>query len=140
MLGLTFEKLFLVAVVAALVIGPKRLPAYTRRLTDLIRSVRSFVEVARTQAENEIGVPFDRAQWQALDPRQYDPRRILREALDEPTAGVAARPATDTVPASAKAGGAVTAAPRVRTYRVTGTSGHPRRVVVDEAVDRPAVA
>jgi sec-independent protein translocase protein TatB len=94
MLGLTFEKLFLVAVVAALVIGPKRLPVHTRQLTDLIRSMRSFVEVARTRAESEIGVPFDRAQWQSLDPRQYDPRRILREALGGPSGG-------DAVPAAA---------------------------------------
>ena len=44
MFGLSFEKLFLVAIVAGLVIGPQRLPLYAHRLAELIRSFRTFVE------------------------------------------------------------------------------------------------
>lgn len=133
MLGLTFEKLFVVAVVAALVIGPKRLPVYTRQLTDLIRSMRSLVDVARTRAESDMGFPLDREQWIALDPRQYDPRRIVRDALREPAVADAAPSSVDVSSPAGEAGVDATTAPRVRTYRVTGTSGHPRRVVIDEA-------
>ena len=34
----------------------------------------------------EMGPDFDELDWKKLDPRQYDPRRIIREALldDEP--------------------------------------------------------
>ena len=37
-----------------------------------------MVEGAKGQLENEIGEELD---WKKLDPRQYDPRRIIREAL-----------------------------------------------------------
>ncbi len=31
----------------------------------------------------ELGPDFDDMDWKKLDPRQYDPRRIIREALQE---------------------------------------------------------
>ena len=31
--------------------------------------------------DNELGDDFDPEAWKKLDPRQYDPRRILRDAL-----------------------------------------------------------
>jgi sec-independent protein translocase protein TatB len=39
----------------------------------------------------EMGPDFDDIDWKKLDPRQYDPRRIIREALiedDEPVVKV----------------------------------------------------
>ncbi|WP_159500140.1 hypothetical protein [Microbacterium sp. 18062] len=90
MFGLTAEKLVLVLIIAAVVIGPRRLPGYARTLADVVRSLRSTFEAARTQAEAETGIPLDRAQWQSLDPRRYDPRQIVRNALIEaPTASSA---------------------------------------------------
>ena len=53
MFGLTFEKLFLVAVVAGLLLGPHRLPAYARELGRTVRAFRDFVEVQRSRAEAE---------------------------------------------------------------------------------------
>jgi sec-independent protein translocase protein TatB len=35
---------------------------------------------AKDQLSNEIGEDLD---WKKLDPRQYDPRRIIREALSD---------------------------------------------------------
>jgi hypothetical protein len=67
MFGLTIEKLFLVAVIAAIVIGPQRLPVYATRLAELIRSLRAYVESTRARAENETGLPLTRAQWESLD-------------------------------------------------------------------------
>jgi len=112
MFGLTFEKLFLVAIVAGLVIGPQRLPIYTHRLAELIRSVRSFVDASKARADLE-----------ALDVRQYDPRLIVRKALTEPATAQPADEADLEEQAS-----------RVRPgqkYLVTGGSAHPRRILID---------
>jgi sec-independent protein translocase protein TatB len=32
---------------------------------------------------DELGPDYDDVDWKKLDPRQYDPRRIIREALTE---------------------------------------------------------
>jgi sec-independent protein translocase protein TatB len=38
---------------------------------------------ASKQVRNEMGPEFDDIDWSKLDPRQYDPRRIVREALTD---------------------------------------------------------
>lgn len=80
MFGLSFEKLIIVGIFAALVIGPQRLPHYAQKLGEFARLLRAQVDTARTRAAESMGTE----DWRALDPRQYDPRRIIREALDEP--------------------------------------------------------
>jgi sec-independent protein translocase protein TatB len=81
-------ELVVLLVVAIVVIGPERLPKYAAELGRLVREVRSFARNAREQVRSEMGDEFDDVDWQALDPRRYDPRRIVREALleddDEP--------------------------------------------------------
>ncbi|MFT4051019.1 MAG: hypothetical protein QM677_02075 [Microbacterium sp.] len=102
MFGLTLEKLVLVAIFAGIVLGPQRLASYTRRLSDTVRSLRAFVEATRRRAEQDLGVPLTRAEWEELDLRQYDPRRVVREALADGV--IAPSPAAATTP-SAGAGG-----------------------------------
>nr|WP_218886402.1 Sec-independent protein translocase TatB [Kineococcus aurantiacus] len=75
------------------VLGPERLPHYAEQLAGLVKSARRFAKGAQAQMREELGPEFDDIDWQKLDPRQYDPRRIVREALteawnddDEPTA------------------------------------------------------
>lgn len=84
--GLTFEKLFLIAIIAVLLLGPDRLPHYASQLARLVRSLKSMATGARERMREEMGPEFDEIDWKKLDPRQYDPRRIIREALadDEP--------------------------------------------------------
>jgi sec-independent protein translocase protein TatB len=36
---------------------------------------------AKDRLRDEMGPDFDDVDWKRLDPRQYDPRRIIREAL-----------------------------------------------------------
>ncbi|WP_181397110.1 hypothetical protein [Cryobacterium arcticum] len=84
MLGLSFEKLIVVALIAVFVIGPDRLPLYAGRLATLVRTLRDRSEAAQVRVTQELGEGFDVAEWKQLDPRQYDPRRIIREALAEP--------------------------------------------------------
>ncbi|WEO77206.1 Sec-independent protein translocase TatB [Cryobacterium sp. SO2] len=81
MLGLSFEKLLVVALIAVFVIGPDRLPLYAGRLAEFVRSLRGRSEVAKARVKQELGDDFDIDEWKRLDPRQYDPRRIVREAL-----------------------------------------------------------
>jgi sec-independent protein translocase protein TatB len=81
-------ELLILLAVALVVIGPERLPKYAAELARVVRDVRSFARNAREQVRSEMGEEFDDIDWQALDPRRYDPRRIVREALleddDEP--------------------------------------------------------
>jgi len=89
--GLTIEKLLLIGVVAALILGPERLPRYAESLAALTKRARAWVSTARTRVRDEMGEDFDDVDWRTLDPRQYDPRRIIREALLD-DAPVAPRP------------------------------------------------
>ncbi|WP_426566029.1 Sec-independent protein translocase TatB [Angustibacter sp. McL0619] len=68
-------------VVALLILGPERLPQYAAQLARLVREARTFAGKAREQVKAEMGDEFDDVDWKALDPRRYDPRRIVREAL-----------------------------------------------------------
>lgn len=100
MFGIGMEKLLLVAVLAALIIGPRRLPLYARRLADAVRGFRRLIETARQAAEIETGLTAD--DWRVLDPRRYDPRAIVREAAsgtDAPEPATVAPPAPQSAPA-----------------------------------------
>ena len=81
--GLTFDKLIIIAVIAVFLIGPDRLPGYAAQLARLVRSVRAMADGAKDRMREEMGPEFDEVDWKKLDPRQYDPRRIIREALLE---------------------------------------------------------
>jgi sec-independent protein translocase protein TatB len=79
--GLSFDKILVIGIIAVVVIGPQRLPAAAARLAQLVRSVREMADGARDRLRDEMGPEFDDVDWKKLDPRQYDPRRIIREAL-----------------------------------------------------------
>lgn len=85
--GLTFEKLLIIAIIAVFVLGPERLPYYASQLARLVKTVRNMANGAKDRMRDEMGPDFDEIDWKKLDPRQYDPRRIIRDALldDEPT-------------------------------------------------------
>lgn len=95
MFGLTFEKLLLIGVLAVILVGPERLPRYAADLARFVKWLRSFADGARSRMREEMGPEFDEVDWKKLDPRQYDPRRIIREALtdDEPPPRQVVRPA-----------------------------------------------
>lgn len=96
MFGLSGEKLIIILVIAALVLGPERLPSYAKWLAEFVKKVRRFAQDTKAQIESESGESLEDVDWRKLDPRQYDPRRIIREALlDEdasrPAAGLKPR-------------------------------------------------
>lgn len=95
MFGLTFDKLLIIGVIAVFLLGPERLPYYASQLARLVRSLRDLASGAKDRMREEMGPEFDDVDWKKLDPRQYDPRRIIREALLDDEA-----PATPTTTAS----------------------------------------
>jgi sec-independent protein translocase protein TatB len=79
MFGLTIEKLVVIAVIAAFIIGPERLPLYAGRVAGFVRGLRDLADSAKLRVKEELGDEYDTVEWTKLDPRQYDPRRIVRE-------------------------------------------------------------
>ena len=72
--------------VAAIVIGPQRLPGYAEQLGALVRRARAWMKDAKGRIDTEMGDDAIDLDWTTLDPRRYDPRRIVRDALLEPDA------------------------------------------------------
>ena len=83
MFGLTFEKILLIGIVAVFLLGPERLPHYAAQLARLVKQLRNLANGAKDRMRDEMGPDFDDVDWKKLDPRQYDPRRIIREALTD---------------------------------------------------------
>lgn len=81
--GLTIEKLLVIGIIALFLIGPDRLPAYSAQFGRLVRQLRDMASGAKDRMRDELGPDFDDMDWKKLDPRQYNPRRIIREALQE---------------------------------------------------------
>lgn len=101
--GLTFDKLVIIGIIALVLVGPDRMPAYAAKLAQLVRTVRDMANGAKSRLRDEMGPEFDDIDWRQLDPRQYDPRRIIRDALTEE-------------PAAAAPAATVTRAPRESAY------------------------
>ena len=95
--GLTFEKLLLIGVIAAVIIGPERLPKAAETFAGFVRRAGEYLRDTKSKMRDEIGPEIDDVDWRKLDPRQYDPRRIIREALVDDDAAPAAVAATAVV-------------------------------------------
>lgn len=81
MFGISSGEFVVLLAVAAVVVGPERLPEYAAQLARLVKQLRRMAQGATEQVRTELGPDFDDVDWRKLDPRQYDPRRIVREAL-----------------------------------------------------------
>lgn len=85
MFGLSSEKIMILLVLALFILGPERLPGYAKAFAQFIKKMRAMANSAQTQMKDELGEGFEDLDWKKLDPRQYDPRRIIREALLDDT-------------------------------------------------------
>ena len=81
--GINGSEFLIIVLVAVIVVGPQRLPEYTRKLTQMVRQLRVFLDNARSQIAEEVGPEMADLDLSSLDPRQYDPRKIVRDALGE---------------------------------------------------------
>ncbi|PFG33736.1 Sec-independent protein translocase TatB [Sanguibacter antarcticus] len=85
MFGINGGELIIILVLAVLVIGPERLPGYAEQLATLVRRGKGFLAEAKVKVTEELGPEIGDVDWAQLDPRRYDPRRIVRDALLEDT-------------------------------------------------------
>nr|WP_300340462.1 twin-arginine translocase TatA/TatE family subunit [Actinomyces sp.] len=83
MFGISGGEFFVILLVIVIVVGPQRLPEYTRKLTQLVRQLRLFIDNAKEQIAEEVGPELGDLSLKDLDPRNYDPRKIVRDVLGE---------------------------------------------------------
>ncbi len=121
MFGINGAEFLVLLLVAVLVVGPERLPSYAEQLGGWVRSLRRFLGTAKHRVADELGEEAVDVDWASLDPRRYDPRRIVREALlDDP---VPARPSPTDRPAGTPSGRRYTTGAARRTVDPEVTSG-----------------
>ncbi len=58
------------------------MPEYSRKLAEWVKNARRMSEDAKSRLKEEVPEIND-LEWRRMDPRQYDPRRIIKEALLE---------------------------------------------------------
>ena len=93
--GIDAEKLFVLLIIGMLVLGPDKLPEYAAKFGRVVRELRRMAAGAQEQLREELGPEFQDINWGKLDPRQYDPRRIIRDALMEDPPDLPPAPATN---------------------------------------------
>ncbi|MEE1620389.1 sec-independent translocase [Zafaria sp. Z1313] len=110
MFGINGGEFLVLAILAVLVLGPDKLPVYAQQLARLVKEVRRMATGAKEQLREEVGDDIADIDWRKLDPRQYDPRKIIKEALlddfddalsaakDEPAKAIEAAPARPAAP------------------------------------------
>ncbi|MFI2104043.1 Sec-independent protein translocase TatB [Isoptericola sp. NPDC019693] len=121
-------ELIIIVVLAVLLIGPERLPGYAAQLASLVKRGKRLLQDTKARVDTELGPEFKDVDWSKLDPRQYDPRRIVREALMDDDDAPAAGPRGAAAAGGAAAGGAV----------ATAASGERRAAAVPAPFDDEA--
>lgn len=129
MFGINGWELVIILLVAMLVIGPERLPVYAEQLGSLVRRGRALLQSAKARVDDELGPEFNDVDWSKLDPRQYDPRKIVRDALldDSPPP----EPST-TRAAAAQAAAAAVAEQNGRATASAGAVAEPGKAPYDD--------
>jgi len=75
------SELAVIALLAIILIGPERLPQYAQQLGRLVQNLKRLSADTSQRVRDELGPELDDLDLRSLDPRQYDPRRIVRDAL-----------------------------------------------------------
>lgn len=121
MFGINGGEAIIILVVAILVIGPERLPKYAEQLAGLVKRARVLMADAKEKVSEELGPEITDVDWAQLDPRRYDPRRIVRDALLDDTPPT---PRTSKTPSpTTSAGRAGTTTPPTATGAGTPATG-----------------
>ncbi|WP_404285879.1 sec-independent translocase [Glutamicibacter arilaitensis] len=80
-IGINGGEFIILAILAVVILGPEKLPEYAKKLANLVKELRRMANGAKEQLREEVGDEVADMDWRKLDPRQYDPRRIIKEAL-----------------------------------------------------------
>ncbi|PQZ99262.1 Sec-independent protein translocase TatB [Arthrobacter sp. MYb224] len=81
LIGINGGEFIILAILAVVILGPEKLPEYAKKLANLVKELRRMANGAKEQLREEVGDEVADMDWRKLDPRQYDPRRIIKEAL-----------------------------------------------------------
>jgi len=81
--GINGSEALILLVIILIVVGPERLPRYAAQLGKFIRGVKQSLGDAQEKVREEMNEQGEDIPWEKFDPRQYDPRRIVRDALSE---------------------------------------------------------
>lgn len=76
-------QLLLILFVVAVVVGPSRLPAVAANVSRWVKASRRELAKLRATLNDEVGDELKDLDLSKLDVRQYDPRRMIREAVQE---------------------------------------------------------
>lgn len=82
MLGVGLSELAVILFIAALVIGPERLPDMVKQAGRMLRQLRTLANSARDELRSELGPEYADLELTDLDPRKIV-RKQLIEAMDE---------------------------------------------------------
>lgn len=77
------EEIGIIVLLILVVVGPQRLPEYAEQLAKLVKKGKAMATGATESIREELGDEIADIDFTKFDPRQYDPRRIVREALLE---------------------------------------------------------
>lgn len=140
-MGINTTEFIVIALILVVIVGPEKLPELAAQLGRLIREVKAIATGAKARVQEELGPDFD--ELKNLDPRQYDPRRIVRDALkDEPPARVpkrTARPVSTPRQAPAAAGAAAAGAAAAASAAPIPTAAQDSADTVEQSVDEGPV-
>lgn len=81
--GISGGKFLVILLVIMVVIGPSRLPEYTRTFAQFVRKARVSLEGAKASVREELGPELSDLKLADFDPRNYDPRKIVRDVMGE---------------------------------------------------------
>ncbi|MGQ1840185.1 Sec-independent protein translocase TatB [Kocuria turfanensis] len=95
MFGINGVEAIVLVLVVMLLIGPERLPEYAEKLKELVKAAKRYATGASEDLKETLGPEIADVDWSRFDPRQYDPRTIVRQALLEDDDAPAASSATD---------------------------------------------
>lgn len=81
--GISGGEFLVILLVIMVVIGPSRLPEYTRTFAQFVRKARVSLEGAKASVREELGPELSDLKLADFDPRNYDPRKIVRDVMGE---------------------------------------------------------
>ena len=88
MFGIGAGEFIAIALVAAVLVGPDRLPKLTTDLTSLIRKVRDLAQGATKDLRENLGPGYEDLTVSDLNPKKFISKHV-NEALAEPAAEIA---------------------------------------------------
>lgn len=83
MFGISGLEFIFLVILVFFVIGPERMPEYAQQLKEFIKYIRRMAFDVKDDIKDTLGPDLGDINWRQYDPRQYDPRVIVREAFAE---------------------------------------------------------